>query len=152
MSTHDPNDSDSLARRTLRLLERQRDALRRVGTLARAQRELIAREDTDALLALLTQRQAALHDASGAGEELLALRAAPASTHTGDLAGDIAQLRDEVSALVREIAELDEEDRRTLEKKREQVLEEMSGVARAREAAAAYGARDHGARYQDREG
>ncbi|MGD9692876.1 MAG: flagellar export chaperone FlgN [Phycisphaerales bacterium] len=151
MNTHDPNNSESLTRRTLRLLERQRDALRQVGELARAQRNLIEREDTDGLLALMTQRQTALQEATSAGEELLAMRSATAQVDDAHSA-EIERLRDEVSALVQEISTLDEEDRRTLERKRERVLEEMSGVSRAREAAAAYGSRESGARYQDREG
>lgn len=150
MPTHDASSNENLARRTLRLLERQRDALRRVEVLARQQRLLIDEESTDALLGLMAQRQTALQDAAGAGEELVALR--QASGHPGEHAGDLSRLRAEIDALVRDISARDEDDRRALERKRERVLTEMAGLAKAKEAATAYGVRESGARYQDREG
>ncbi len=150
MHTNDAVSADNLSRRTLRLLERQRDALRAVESLAREQRALIESEATDALLSLMTQRQTALQEAAGAGEELVALRQAGGSQ--GDASEEITRVRGEIDALVREIGARDEADRQALERKRERVLTEMAGLARAREASAAYGTRASGARYQDREG
>lgn len=148
MPTHNANTPEPLARRAQRLLERQRDALQRVAALARGQRALIDSEETDSLLGLMAQRQTALQEAAGAGEELAALRAA------GGFGGtpDIERLHAEIDALATEIGERDEADRQALERRRERVLSEMSGLARAREAAAAYGTRDSAARFQDREG
>lgn len=126
----------------VRRLESQLEQCRRLEALCERQREAVSSGDTDALLAVLAERQGAIDELSRIGEEIEPFRARWESV----MALVEAPVRERMAGLVGAIGEAiervgrhDEMDRAALEQQRASVANELSVVANRRGAVAAYG-------------
>lgn len=143
--------------RLLEVLRRQESLFERLDALSARQGELIRAEETEALLALLAERQAIVREIEAASVELAPYRRRWEEL-TGTMAeADRAEVRVRVAAigaLASKVAGQDEADRKLMEERRGAIASELAGVTRGRGAIAAYGgsrAGSPGARFQDRE-
>jgi hypothetical protein len=140
-----------------RLLTKQIELCRRLSSLAERQRSCIEDENPDALLGVLAERQAVINELREAAEEAAPLREKWSKTRFDEQAAKIEGVRaciNELTGLMREIAERDAEDRQRLDRARNALAGRLAGVAKSRGAIAAYGqnGRSRGPRFQDREG
>lgn len=149
-------------RRLVGLLDEHRRLYQELDTLARRQSELIEADDTDALLAVLAERQAII-DRLDHGKRRLDPARADWERISHEVSGDerehVRLVLAEVTQLAGRVAARDEEDRRRLESRRDQIADEVVSLSRSRKAAAAYGPAGGNAgpsglaaRFQDREG
>jgi hypothetical protein len=141
-TTHDATLTDRL--------ERQLATLDRLDALAERQDRLIDDGAADALLALIGERQALVDELVGLGRSIEA--------EVDQLAPErrtprVDDLLDAIARRAGRIAARDEQHRRRLEARRDELASEMTGVGRGRTALAAYagGASGRGARFQDTE-
>jgi len=145
-------------RQLVALLEEHRQLYQRLEALARRQTELIGADDTDGLLAVLAERQGVIDQLNHGHRRL-----EPARRDWERVSAEVpADEREHVRALLAEVTELagrlaarDDEDRRRLEARRDQIADEMVSLSRSRRAVAAYGAPGGAAgraTFQDREG
>ena len=147
--------------RLQRMLERQHGLYSELDGLSRQQSGHIESGDTDALLGVLTSRQALIDQISSVNAELepfvrswTRLVAQVTEEQRREVEGRFAAL----DVVIGGIARRDDEDRARLEARRRAVSESISSANRARAAASAYGGSPAGAvsgsvvpRYQDRE-
>lgn len=148
--------------RLVRILKKQLEFYRQLAALSVRQHELIEGEKTDALMALLTDRQRVIEQISDVNSEV-----EPFAAHWAALMPrlDAAQrtavggLLEELDGLVETITDRDEKDRHVLESRRASASEALDDVSRRRAAVGAYGGQSsNGAagrptpRYQDRKG
>ncbi len=139
-----------------RLLTQQIELCNELTRLAQSQRDCIGRNDPDALLGVLGQRQGLIDRLRSTAEEARPLRekwsAGPGLADESVIArvrGTIVEL----TGLMRSIAERDAEDRRRMESSRDDLAGRLAGVAKSRGAISAYGGSARGGpRFQDREG
>jgi len=141
-----------------RLLDEQRELYESLERLSQRQAELIERDEMEALLGVLQERQGVIDRLSQANEQFEPFR----SRWSELMASAPAARRDEFQRCIAELSELagriaqrDEDDRRALESRRQSVAGELRSVAKGRGAVAAYGrgqSRSDHARYQDRHG
>ena len=139
----------------IKLLERQQALAEQLAGLADKQAALIDAGDSDALLAVLTNRQRIM-DQFTAGQDSLtrlsdaARRDEPAGQATQERIGALIE---DISDRLTDIMRLDEKDRSLLEASRDGVGEALSGLTTAREARQAYlRARTVTNRFADRQG
>ena len=144
--------------RLARVLERQRDVCLTLEALSRRQEALVAGEDTDALLALLGERQTAVDELTALGAELEPLKSvweSEAWRLPPDQRSRITALVEEIGRLVETVGRRDEAARVRLEERRAVVARELGDISRARGADAAYagaGRRESPPAYEDRKG
>lgn len=138
------------------LLTRQQELFGRLDSLSQKQAQLIQSDETGRLLRLLNERQDIIDQIARTNTELEPYRGRWES-FLGELPIDRRQRvkvrLDAVAQLAGVIAQRDEVDRRDLQTRRDAMALELSKVATARGAVAAYGpAKDSpSARFQDRE-
>lgn len=154
-ATHD--DPARWGPRLMRLLERSCALCRELDGLSESQGGAVRSGDTDALLAILSQRQSLIDELGHLNEEIEPFRrrweayvGRLPSAERATLEAMVAEL----SSLIERIGERDGADTAALEGQREALAAEISGVRRGRGAVAAYGRRpgEDGAVYQDRKG
>ncbi|MFI4896513.1 MAG: flagellar protein FliT [Phycisphaerales bacterium JB059] len=151
-TTDDASWADGLERR-LTLAE---ELFEQLGSLGRRQRELIEAGDAVGVLDLLRERQEVVDRISENSE-----RIEPFRTRWDRVAPTLAPERrqliqarlDSLTDAAGQIARKDEEDRRALERKRDELARELSGVSTGKAALSAYAEpKPNGPRFQDREG
>lgn len=152
------------APRLARILERQRDLCLSLDAMSARQDELVAGDDTDALLGLLGQRQAVVDELTALGAELEPLRTVWETESwrvPPDQRARITGYVEEIGRLIEGIGRRDESARVRLEERRSAVARELAGISRGRGAVAAYSGGAGGAtnpnrhtepRYEDRRG
>jgi hypothetical protein len=137
----------------LGLLTRQRDLYRQLHGLAERQRELIAADDADGLLRLLSQRGRLVECLKRWAEELAPLRErGPAIVEAMSEAARARarELVTEANELVQQILKQDAADTAALSGRKEAVARELAQTALGRTAQAAYAERSGGrAKYVD---
>lgn len=144
-------------------LDEHRRLYQQLEGLARRQSDHIESDDTDGLLAVLAERQAVIDLLDHAQRKLEPARrdwerASPEVSQ--DEREHVRLLLAEVMELAARVAARDEDDRRRLESRRDEIADEMVSLTRSRKAFAAYGAPGASgaasagpqARFQDREG
>ncbi|MCC6676969.1 MAG: flagellar export chaperone FlgN [Phycisphaerales bacterium] len=150
-------------RQVVTLLDEHRRLYVQLDGLARRQSEHIEADDTDGLLAVLAERQSVIDLLDHAQRKLEpARRDWERVSHevSPDEREHIRLVLAEVTALAAQVAARDEDDRRRLESRRDEIADEMVSLTRSRKAFAAYGAPGTSgapgagpqARFQDREG
>lgn len=137
------------------LVREQIGLYERLEEMSLRQHELVEREDTDALLAVLSERQRLIEDISAVASRMTPFRAGW-DDHVGALAeGDRRSLReglDSLASMMSRIADRDESDRRTMEARRQRVQDQIAGVKRGGSAVKSYAqAPARGPRFQDRQ-
>jgi len=153
----DPHgDPARWAPRLERILDQQDALYAELDELGRRQSELIQRGDTEELLDVLGTRQRVI-DQLGVSMEAFQ----PFGRRWDELMAALPEDRrrrytsrvEELSGVIRRIAERDQEDQLALERQRAAVADEMASVSRGRSAVAAYGGggRTAGPTYQDRQ-
>jgi len=148
------NLSDLDGNRLLRVLDEQHRLYTAMRSLGIRQRQAIEGEQTDELLRVLAERQGVI-DQITSNDGVLD----PYREFWDDLAedldepikGDIERRLDELGVLMRQITESDEQDRKTLEERRDSVGSQAGGVRRGGAAMRAYAEnpRDR-SRFQDK--
>jgi len=146
MTAPNATNEDTLTDR----LERQLATLERLDALATRQEWLIDEGDADDILALLAERQMLVSDLVELGGRI---EADVEALMPGERTDRVADLLDQIAGRAERIAARDEEHRRRLEARRDELATEMAAVGRGRKALAAYGAGNGrpSARFQDRE-
>ncbi len=152
------DDPDRWAPKLDAILEEQRVCVDALDRLSQTQRSLIESGDSDGLLQVLAERQEMLDRFQRATEDFVPYREnweqliehLPARRQRtfNDRVRDLAEL-------IMTIAQRDGEDRTALEKRRNNVADELHSMSRAKSAMAAYSPRrgtKTTPRYQDREG
>lgn len=139
----------------LALVREQIGLYERLEELSLRQHELVECEDTDALLAVLGQRQRLIEDISAAASRMTPYRAGWEG-HVGGLPeGERRSLRlglDSLASMMARIADRDERDRKTMEDRRRRVQSQIAGVKRGGSAMKSYAQpQPRGPRFQDRE-
>lgn len=137
------------------LVREQIGLYEKLEELSLRQHGLVEDEDTDALLAVLGERQRLIEDISAVASRMTPYRAGW-DDHVGKLGeGDRQSLRqglDSLASMMARIASRDEHDRRTMEDRRQRVQSQIAGVKRGGAAVKSYGqAQPRGPRFQDRE-
>lgn len=157
-SPPDPHgDPARWAPRLERILDQQDALYSELDELGQRQSELIQRGETEELLDVLGTRQRVI-DQLGAAMEAFQ----PFGRRWDELMASLpedrrqryAQRVEELSGVIRRIADRDQEDQRALERQRAVVADEMASVSRGRSAVAAYGGNrrtSDGPTYQDRQ-
>jgi hypothetical protein len=152
---HDDTDG-SLATRVRALLERQHELLMRLDEMSRRQMTLIEQDRAERLLELIGERQHVIDQLQKASELLDPLRPAWSETISTLPEREQEAVRsrlDSISMLMDQINARDEDARRQLARRRDQIAVELMSIGRGRGALAAYGG--GGARrrpsFQDRE-
>lgn len=149
------------APRLARILERQRDLCLSLDAMSARQNDLVAADDTDALLGLLGQRQAVVDELTALSAELEPLKTVWESESwrlPPDQRTRITGFVEEIGRLVEGIGRRDESARLRLEERRAAVARELAGISRGRGAVAAYSGgatapnRHTEPRYEDRRG
>ncbi|MCA9293653.1 MAG: flagellar export chaperone FlgN [Phycisphaerales bacterium] len=144
------------------ILHKQLELYRQLAALSTRQQALIAQDQTDGLMALLTDRQRVIDQISEVNREV-----EPFATQWTSLVGQLEAeprqrlglLLEELDQLVAEITSRDEQDRKVLESRRAEASDALDDVSRKRAALGAYGGPRPGVqtthvtpRYQDRKG
>ncbi len=141
-STPSPIPSPALwAPRLARILERQRDLCLSLDAMSVRQSELVAADDTDALLGLLGERQTVVDELTALSAELEPLKAvweAEGSRLPAEQRDRITGFVEEIGRLVEGIGRRDESARLRLEERRAAISRELAGISRGRGAVAAY--------------
>jgi hypothetical protein len=151
--------TDPGARRLAGIIDEEHALCLELDGLSVAQSAMVEGGDTEGVLEVLGRRQRIIDRIVTLNAELAPLR----ERRDELMAALPAQERERVRSKVGEIAQTvervrarDEQDRLAMERRRAGIAGELSGLARARGAVAAYAApRGHdggGARFQDREG
>ncbi len=139
-----------------RLLKQQIELCMELTRLAQAQRDCIGRNDPDALLGVLGERQGLIEKLRSTAEEARPLRekwSGGPDVSDETLISRVRRSIAELTELMRSIAERDAEDRKRMERSRDELAGRLAGVAKSRGAINAYGgSRERGPRFQDREG
>jgi hypothetical protein len=147
--------ADGAAARIEALLARQLELFAGLDALSERQSELIAGDEADGLLELLSERQRLIDGIAQANALLEPFRSrwSDVMESLGQAERDRVRRRlDELSGLTARIAQRDENDRQQLERRRDAVAAELAQVHRGRGALAAYGGKaEGGARFHDRE-
>lgn len=123
------------------LLEEKTTLCRRLDALSRSQRDLIERGETDALLALLTDRQDLIGRLRALQESLQPFRArweGLMAALPADEAAAFQRSIERLAEMVRAILDRDDADRAALDERRKEVLSTMTRVGAGRSALAAY--------------
>ena len=160
-----PNDAGACARRMARLVDDQHALCTELDGLSRSQSTLVESGDTDGVLEVLGQRQQLIDRISHLNEELAPLREQRDTLMAFLGEPDRERVRrrvEEIALTVERIRARDDHDREEMERRRTVIAGELSGLARARGAVAAYstghpggaggGAHGPGPRFQDRKG
>lgn len=153
-----PGEAGSLTREFCSVLDQQEALLTSLLRLGMRQSELITREDPDALLDVLAQRQAVIEQIESANRDAARLRERWTSVEDRLSESEREAVRsrvDVIEGLMRQISERDDSDRKRLEQRRGEIAGELGAVVRGRGAVAAYANTAHpggGARFQDRTG
>ena len=132
---------DSEADTLVDLLTQQRDLYATLGQLSGQQQDIIAHDQTEQLLAVLSQRQGIVSQLTRINARITPLRqrmaaiseAAPEATRQ-----TIRQLVNQVQEMLQSIMADDERDRRTLEESKQRVSRELNRVKSAPAAVNAY--------------
>jgi hypothetical protein len=155
----DPHDDPGtpLAMRIGALIDRQHELLQRLDEMSRRQMGLIEEDRAERLLDLIGERQHVIDQLQKAAVLLEPLRAAwseTVATLPGPVQESVRRRLDAVSMLIDQINARDEEARRRLAKRRDEIAVELMNVGRGRGAVAAYAGTglSRGASFQDREG
>lgn len=139
-----------------RLLNQQIELCNELTSLSESQRECIGQNDPDALLGVLGQRQGLIDRLRSTAEEARPLRekwSAGPEVQDAPLISRVRGAIVELTGLMRSIAERDAEDRRRMERSRDDLAGRLAGVAKSRGAINAYDRGPRGGpRFQDREG
>ncbi len=151
-----PLDAAAWADNLERRLTLAEGLFERLGALGRRQRELIQGGESLPLLDLLRERQDVLTRIGEMSEGVEPFRArwADVSQRLDPERKGLIQARlDSLTDAAGRIMSRDEEDRKTLEGKRDELARELAGVDSAQAAVSAYTeVKPIGARFQDREG
>jgi hypothetical protein len=148
------------APRLTRLLDEQLALYRRLDEMGAEQSGLIERGETDALLRLLNKRQSVIAEITRLNAEVEPFARdweRLLSSLGADVRESLSTRLREIDELVSRIADRDEADRVSLEKRREVVSKDLGAQSRQRSAVRAYGgpaSAPSGAspRFQDRKG
>lgn len=139
----------------VRVLEAQSALFGQLDALSQRQALIIAEDDPERLLEILAERQRVIDRIEGARRELEPVRVqweAQLARMDPAWRKDVGARVDALARLAEGVAKRDDEDRKTLMQRREDVARELAAVTAGGRAAAAYGPRgDGGARFQDRE-
>lgn len=151
-----PEAAVSVYRAIVERLDAHGVLFERLNALSLSQGALIDSDDTDRLLSVLGERQAAIEELDASGRELEIIRAkweALLPQMESSWRSDIAARLESITQLAGTIARRDEADRQRLSAARGRVAAELAELSIARRAAGAYaGAAGVAARYQDRQG
>jgi chaperonin cofactor prefoldin len=142
-----------------RVLDQQTDLYRQLNELGQAQSNHIEQGDTDALLTTLARRQSLINqiarlntDVEPFAKDWPTLLSKLPTEQRDDLKARI----DTLDTLVADIAQRDESDRASLERKRNQISSDLRSVSNQRSAVNAYAGQAANAnpapRYQNRQG
>lgn len=138
-----PNDADGpRIAAVAELLGDQHELLVRLGELSIRQSSLIDDDQTETLLAVLSERQGLIERLTGVGRSLEALEddlrslLSRGATHHGV---DLARLARENALIADAVRRRDEDDRRRLGERREAIAAELAGLDQSRRAVSAYG-------------
>lgn len=125
----------------IRLLTRQRDGYRRLCALAARQREMISRNDPEALLSILSERQRIVSALAAANVALAPYRgewAARLSRLAGAARAQVEALLGEISAAAQSVMQSDREDAALLSARKQALGQAVSGLGGGATANAAY--------------
>lgn len=151
-----PSDAMAWATHLERKLRLAEELFEQLGAAGRKQRELVESGDAVGVLDLLKQRQdliARISDLSEAVEPFRTRWAEVGPQLDAERRGLIQARLDSLTDAAGRIARQDEEDRRTLETKRDELARELAGVDSAKAAVSAYAEpKPVRPRFQDREG
>ncbi len=152
-----PPDPASLYAELSRALDRVQALYTELEALSRSQDELVERDEGAELLEHLAKRQVLIDRLTEADRSLLPLRNSwdglvrgVTEAQKAGVTGRLAAIADTASW----IAHRDETAAQRLQRRRDALAEELTGLSRSRTARTAYGpgAPDGGPRFQDREG
>ncbi len=143
--------------RLVRVVEEQLELCKQLEGLSERQTELVATDDTDALLEILSSRHVLLERIGVLGQEIEPFRAKWEELRSELHEPDRVRLErgiDAISTIVERIQQQDERDREVLTRRRSEVVTELGENVRARGAMRAYGRQDdtRGPMFQDRRG
>ncbi|MBX3403560.1 MAG: hypothetical protein KF699_09140 [Phycisphaeraceae bacterium] len=151
--------TDSGARRLAGIIEEEHALCVELDGLSIAQSAMVEGGDTDGVLEVLGRRQRIIDRIVVLNAELAPLRDRREQLMAALPAIERERVRarvDEIAQTVERVRARDEQDRDAMERRRTGIAGELSGLARARGAVAAYGTPrgpdGGGARFQDREG
>lgn len=151
--------TDSGARRLAGIIDEEHALCVELDGLSVAQSAMVEGGDTDGVLEVLGRRQRIIDRIVVLNAELAPLRERRDELMAALPASERERVRarvDEIAQAVERVRARDEQDRDAMERRRTGIAGELSGLARARGAVAAYGApraaEGGGARFQDREG
>ena len=140
-------------RRLTELLTRQRDLYRELHELAHRQESLIASNDTDGLLSLLSSRQRLVDRLMGLDESLAPIRAQSEqilATMSPPQQDEVRALVGQVNELLKTILKRDESDTEALSLRRNRIKQELHQAATGQQAHRAYASKSvDGPRYLD---
>lgn len=147
----------TLYRDLVALLQEHRGLYEQLDELSRRQSALIEAEETDPLLTVLAERQAIIDRLDHANRKLAPARQTwdrVGPEFSADDREHVRLLIDEVTRIAVGVAARDEQDRRRMESRRDEMADEMMSLNKSRRAFTAYGAPAGpvGARFQDRQG
>jgi hypothetical protein len=139
------------------LVDRQHELLLRLDEMSRRQMGLIEEDRAERLLELIGERQHVIDQLQKAAALLEPLRAEwseTVATLPGPAQESVRRRLDTVSMLIDQINARDDEARRRLAQRRDEIAVELLNVGRGRGAVAAYAGAglSRGATFQDREG
>lgn len=141
------------------MLEEQRTVCLRLDEMSRKQQELVRAGDTASVLTVLGERQGMVDELQRLSAEMEPFRSRRqellSRVSDADRNG-YERLVEEISGLVESVKTRDDQDRVEMEKQRNEVTSELTGMFRGRGAVAAYGGTSKvnvaGASIQDRQG
>lgn len=154
-----PNPTtDAGARRLAGIIDEEHALCLELDGLSVAQSAMVEGGDTDGVLEVLGRRQRIIDRIVVLNAELAPLRERRDELMAALPAAERQRVRDrvdEIAQTVERVRARDEQDREAMERRRTGIAAELSGLARARGAVAAYGtprAGGGGAQFQDRQG
>lgn len=142
--------------RLMALVAEQEGLFARLEMLCKRQAGLVRAEETDLLLALLSERRTIVENIAEASAALAPFRErweGVLAALPEDERGEIQRRLRLIGETAARVARQDEADRLVMEQRRDAIAGEMAGISRGRGAMAAYGGGAGGPspRYQDRE-
>lgn len=151
-----PIDAGAWASSLERKLRLAEELFEQLGAASRRQRELVESGDAVAVLDLLRERQGLISRIASLSEDVEPFRAKWAAVGAQldpDRRGLIQARLDSLTDAAARIARQDEQDRKTLEAKRDELARELAGVDSAKAAVSAYAEpKPVRPKFQDREG
>lgn len=149
MTAHPPTWPD----RVLAVLGDQQSIVDSLAGLASRQSGLIESNRTDALLALLSERQQLIDRFTASQQQLNDLSSRGTTEEANpDQRRQMRDMVESISTRLSEVLQLDERDQQRLEQHRDTAKSEITSIGRAAQARQAYGGRSANNRFADQRG